>query len=165
MACSFWSTTRLNLKELGALRVIFQSDIKGVAQKGDIKEVKDGYARNYLIPKGLAVEATTGRERELKDKKMRQQRREDHARQAMQDLADALRNQVIVVPAKVGEQDRLFGAVTNADVAQALQNLGHAVDRKKIAMEPMKHLGERQAVLHLYAGITVEITVRVEPES
>lgn len=147
------------------MRVIFQSDVKGVAHKGDIKEVKDGYARNYLIPKGLAVEATSGRERELKEKKMRQQKREDQERQAMQDLADRLRGQVVVVPAKVGEQDRLFGAVTNANVADALRNLGHAVDRKKIAMEPIKHLGEHHAILHLHAGITTEITVKVEPDS
>lgn len=147
------------------MRVIFQSDVKGVANKGDVKEVKDGYARNFLIPKGLAVEATRGRERELNDTKQRQREREEKARQDMLALAGRLKGQVIVVPAKVGENDRLFGAVTNSDVAAALRNLGHAVDRKKITMDPVKHLGEHQAILHLYAGITTEIMVRVIPQS
>lgn len=147
------------------MRVIFQADVKGVANKGEVKEVKDGYARNFLIPKGIAVEATSGRERELNDRKRRQTEREAEERRTMQALADTLRNQVVVVHAKVGENDRLFGAVTNANVAQALRNLGHAVDRKKIGMEPIKHLGEHLAVLHLYAGISTEITVKVEAES
>ena len=83
----------------------------------------------------------------------------------MRNLASQLQDQVVTIHAKVGEQDRLFGAVTNANVAEALRNLGHPVDRKKISMDPIKHLGEHQAVLHLYAGITTEITVKVEPES
>lgn len=147
------------------MRVIFQADVKGVAKKGDIKEVKDGYARNFLIPKGLAVEATSSRERELNDRKLRQKQKEDRERQNMASLAAELKDRVIVVRAKAGDHDRLFGAVTNVDVAEALGNMGHAVDRKKITMDPIKHLGEHQAVLHLYAGITTEITVRVEADS
>ncbi len=147
------------------MRVIFQSDVKGVAKKGDIKEVKDGYARNFLIPKGLAVEATTGRERELNDRNRRLKEKADREREAMRQLAQTLKDMRVVVRAKVGDQDRLFGAVTNADVADALRNLGHAVDRKKISMDPIKHLGEFRAVLHLHAGISTEITVHVEADS
>lgn len=147
------------------MRVIFQTDVKGVAHKGDVKEVKDGYARNYLIPKGLAVEATSGRERDLNEKKRREQQKVQQEREAMQTLALELKDRIVTVYAKVGEQDRLFGAVTNADVAAALGNLGHAVDRKKIAMEPIKHLGEHRAVLHLYAGINTEILVKVVAQS
>ena len=84
---------------------------------------------------------------------------------AVQELADRLKDQVVVVHAKVGEQDRLFGAVTNANVSEALRHMGHTVDRKKITMEPIKHLGEHEAVLHLHAGITTRITVMVEPEA
>lgn len=147
------------------MRVIFLSDVKGVASQGDVKEVKDGYARNYLIPKGLAVQATASKERELNEKRRRQQQKTDAEREQMRALADALRDQTVVVRAKVGENDRLFGAVTNADVAQSLRNLGHAIDRKKITMEPIKHLGEHQATLHLYAGITTQIRVIVDAES
>jgi large subunit ribosomal protein L9 len=147
------------------MRVIFQAEVKGVAKKGDVKEVKDGYARNYLIPKGLAVEATTGRERDLNEKKRREQQKAQQERDAMQALAAELKDRIITVSAKVGEHDRLFGAVTNADVAAALGNMGHAIDRKKIAMEPIKHLGEHRAVLHLHAGISTEIMVKVEAES
>ena len=147
------------------MRVIFQQEVKGVANKGDVKEVKDGYARNYLIPRGLALEATRGLERELVERKQRQQQRADRERQQMQELAQALKNQIITVPARVGENDRLFGAVTNADVAEALKSLGYAVERKKIAMDPIKHVGEHGAVIHLYTGITAEIVVRVEAQS
>ncbi|NMP20938.1 50S ribosomal protein L9 [Sulfobacillus harzensis] len=147
------------------MRVIFQADVKGVAKAGEIKEVKDGYARNFLIPKGLAVEATSGRERALNDKKLHEKKKRDQERQEMQQLADRLKDQTVVIQAKAGEGGRLFGAVTNADVAKALGNLGHAVDRKKISMEDIKHLGESHAVLHLYAGITANVVVRVEAES
>lgn len=146
------------------MRVIFQADVKGVANKGEVKEVKDGYARNYLVPKGLAVEATSGRERALNDRKRREQQKVHDEREAMRTLADALKDTIVTVYAKVGEQDRLFGAVTNADVASALNKLGHVVDRKKIEMDPIKHVGEHRAVLHLYAGISTEIMVKVEAE-
>ncbi|MCY0899682.1 MAG: 50S ribosomal protein L9 [Firmicutes bacterium] len=147
------------------MRVIFQADVKGLAKKGEIKEVKDGYARNYLIPKGYAIEATAGRERQLQEHLKRQQEREARERQAMQLLADELRGRVVEVKARVGTNDRLFGAVTNADVAQALAALGYTIDRKKIQMEPIKNLGEREAILHLYAGISVPILVRVRADS
>ncbi|MCY0878140.1 MAG: 50S ribosomal protein L9 [Firmicutes bacterium] len=146
------------------MRVIFQADVKGVAKKGEIKEVKDGYARNFLIPKGYAVEATKARERQLNEQIQRQHEREARERQAMQAVADSLRGRVVEVKARVGSNDRLFGAVTNADVAEALAALGYTIDRKKIDMEPMKHLGEREAIIHLYSGISVPVTVRVTAE-
>jgi len=147
------------------MRVIFQADVKGVAKSGELKEVKDGYARNFLIPKGLAVEATTGRERELNDRNERRHKKEERERQDMQNLARTLKGQIVVVQARVGDSDRLFGAVTNGDVAAALGNLGHVIDRKKISMDAIKHLGDYPIVLHLYAGVTTEIVVRVEADS
>ncbi len=147
------------------MRVIFQSDVKGVAQKGDVKEVKDGYARNYLIPRGLALEATSGRERELTERNQRQKEREERQRQHMQELGNELKDKVVIIRAKVGERDRLFGAVTNGDVAEALKTMGYTLDRKKIAMDPIKHLGEHSAVVHLYSGINARIVVRVEAQS
>lgn len=147
------------------MRVIFQEDVKGVAKRGDVKEVKDGYARNYLIPKGYAVQATPGRERQLNDQRQRQALREQREREEMTELADTLANQVIVVKAKVGDSDRLFGTVTNGDIAEALRNLGHAVDRKKISVEPIKHLGQYEATLHLFRGVSTRIMVKVEAEN
>ncbi len=147
------------------MRVIFQADVKGVAKAGDIKEVKDGYARNFLIPKGFAVEATSGRERALNDKKQHERKKQEKDRQEMQRLAEELKDLSLVIRAKAGDGGRLFGAVTNADVAKALGNLGHPVDRKKISMEDLKHVGQGRATLHLYAGITAEITIVVEAES
>lgn len=143
------------------MQVIFLQDVKGVAKAGEMKDVKDGYARNYLFPKGLAEEATVGRQKELQQKKDRVKARHDREQADMTELSRALRDQVFVVPAKVGEGGRLFGAITNADVAEVLKQQGHPIERKKISMESIKHLGDYGAVLHLFAGITTEIVVRV----
>lgn len=146
------------------MRVIFQADVTGVAKIGELKEVKDGYARNFLIPKGLAVEATSGREKELNDKKQREKKREQRQRLEMEELAARLKGQTITVKAKVGENNRLFGAVTNSQVAQALSDLGHTIDRKKISMDTIRLTGTYTAVLHLHAGVSTEIEVRVEKD-
>jgi large subunit ribosomal protein L9 len=146
------------------MRVILLQDVAGTGKKGDIIEVKDGYARNYLMPRGLANEATAVRERDIAEKKSREQARQEKERAQMSQLAQALKNRVIRIPAKVGEGGRLFGAVTNNDVAQALAREGFTVDRKKIALEPLKHVGSTEAKIHLSPGIETVIQVQVVPQ-
>ncbi|PSR33942.1 MAG: 50S ribosomal protein L9 [Sulfobacillus benefaciens] len=146
------------------MRVILLQDVAGTGKKGDIIEVKDGYARNYLMPRGLANEATAARERDIAEKKSREQARQEKERAQMSQLAQALKNRVIRIPAKVGEGGRLFGAVTNNDVAQALAREGFTVDRKKIALEPLKHVGSTEAKIHLSPGIETVIHVQVVPQ-
>lgn len=143
------------------MRVMLLADVKGSGRKDDVVEVKDGYARNYLIPKGLAVKATEGVERELTQRKERENRMEAEARRKNQEIAEALRDRVVTVSARVGEAGRLFGAVTNAQIAEALEAMGFAVDRHKITVEPIKQVGDFTAHLRLHAGIDTTVTVRV----
>lgn len=145
------------------MRVVLLQDVKGTGQKGSVVEVKDGYARNYLLPRGLARQATAGVVKDLELQRQRADARAERERQQQAENRAALQGQVVEIPAHVGEQGRLFGAVTHADVSQALQALGYEIDRKKIEMEPIKHAGEHAARLHLYPGIEAEITVRVVP--
>jgi large subunit ribosomal protein L9 len=143
------------------MRVVLLDDVKGSGKKGDVLEVKDGYARNYLLPKGLAKLVTDSVERELSEQKARKTAREARERAKQQEARDALQGRVIEIAAHVGEQGRLFGAVTHADVSQALAQLGFTVDKKRVDMEPIKHIGEHSARLHLYPGIEAEIVVHV----
>lgn len=146
------------------MRVILLQDVKGTGKAGDVLEVKDGYGRNYLIPRGLASEATLAKEREVADQKARDKKRMEKERAQMTELAATLKDRVVEVKARVGEGGRLFGAVTNADVAKALATLGFTIDRKKISLDPLKHVGQTEARIHLYPGIETDITVKVVGE-
>lgn len=143
------------------LRVVLLEDVKGSGTKGTVLDVKDGYARNYLLRKGLARVVTAAVERELADAQNRAQAREERERSRQQAIHEGLNGQVVEIAANVGEQGRLFGAVTHADVAQAIAKLGFSVDKKRVEMEPIKHVGQHQARLHLYPGMDTEIIVRV----
>ena len=143
------------------MRVILLTDVKGSGKKGDVLEVKDGYARNYLLPKGLARVVTESVQRELSEQRARATAKEQRERAKHEEARAALDGRVIEIPAHVGDQGRLFGAVTHADVAEALSNLGFSVDKKRVEMDPIKHIGEHRARLHLYPGIEAEIVVRV----
>jgi large subunit ribosomal protein L9 len=143
------------------MQVIFLQDVQGLAKAGDLKDVKDGYARNYLIPRRLAVEATPSRLKEYQTKQAREKAKRDRIEEQMRKLASELNGTTVTVPARVGDQGRLFGSVTNQDVAHALERMGYTVDRKKITMDPIHHLGRYPAHMHLFPGITASITVDV----
>lgn len=144
------------------MRVILLADVKGTGRKGEVVEVKDGYARNYLIPKGLAEVATPGRERDLQHRVALEAKRREDETNRMRAIAAALEGQTIRVAARGGPGGRLFGSVTNADVADALKALGYEVDRRKILMEPIKTPGEHPAKIHWHPAVEAHITVRVE---
>jgi len=147
-----------------AMRVVLLTDVKGSGKKGDVVEVKDGYARNYLLPKGFARVVTDAIQRELAEQQARAMAKESRERAKQQETCDALNGRTIEISAHVGEQGRLFGAVTHADVAEALLKLGFTVDKKRVDMDPIKHIGEHNARLHLYPGIDAEIVVHVVEE-
>lgn len=143
------------------MRVVLLADVKGSGHRDEVVEVKDGYARNYLIPKGLARIATEHIEREISQKKAREQRKQAEERAKVEAKAQMLSGKVVEVKARVGESGRLFGTVTNSDVAAALALLGVTLDRHKISFEAIKHVGDFPAILHLYPGIETQIIVRV----
>ena len=145
------------------MKVILLQDIKGVGKAGEIHNVADGHGRNYLLPRGLALEATSGNLAQAKARQAAQARRTDKALAEAKELAAKLETKPILVTAKAGEAGRLFGAVTNAQIADGIRAaLGVEVDRHKIDLaEPIKAAGDHVCDVKLHPGVTAKITVRV----
>jgi len=136
-------------------------DVQNVGQAGDVKEVADGYGRNFLLPRRLAVLAGRGAEAEARRLREATAKREMKERDEAQELADLIDNKTVVVRLKVGAEDKVFGAITNDDVATALR-LQHQVevDRRKIDIkDPLKQLGEHQIPLRLHRDVTAHINL------
>ena len=145
------------------MKVIFTQDVKGSGKKGEIKNVADGFARNMLLPKGLAVEATPENLNKLKGQQDSAQHKIDMDVQAAKEAAAKLKGQKIIIKAKAGSNDRLFGSVTSGNVADALnEQLGIKVDKKKITLSTdIKNFGSYTASIKLYNGISETIDVEV----
>lgn len=145
------------------MKVILTADVKGVGKKQEIVNVSDGYARNFLFPRKLAMDATPGAAKELEKKQAAERARETERRLAAEKKAASLRGKVITVTAKCGAQGRLYGSVTGAEIAQALNEQHNVeVDRRKIDLaEPIRTVGETEVVVKLYPEISAKMTVRV----
>lgn len=145
------------------MKVIYLQDVKGSGKKGEIKNVADGFARNMLLPKGLAVEATPENLNKLKGQQDSAQHKIDMDVQAAKEAASKLKGQKIIIKAKAGSNDRLFGSVTSGNVADALnEQLGIKVDKKKITLSTdIKNFGSYTASIKLYNGISETIDVEV----
>lgn len=149
------------------MKVILLQDIKGTGKKGEIKNVSDGYARNFLIGKGLAAEATAANLNKLEGEKASAQHKIDVARQEANAQAEKLNGKTVTVKAKAGQGGRLFGAVTLGNVADAISaQFGFTVDKRKLSVSSeMKNAGDYSAEAKLYAGISAKFTVSVVPEN
>jgi large subunit ribosomal protein L9 len=145
------------------MRVILLDDVHGLGKRGQVVDVKDGYARNYLFPRRLAEEATEGRMKAVAQEDAARRARAAKAQAAARELAQRLHDTTVTVAVRVGEGGRLFGSVTNGDIAEQLIRQGFAVDRKQLRMDPIKTLGTHRVRLHLHEGINTEITVQVVP--
>lgn len=147
------------------MKVIFLQDVKGTAKKGDIKEVSDGYARNMLLPRGIAVEANAKNMSDLAGKKSSEAHKIEVEKQAARDTAAAINGKKVTIKAKAGQGGKLFGSVTAADVSAALErNFNQKIDKKKISMKAkIEGFGSYDAEIKLYAGISAKITVEVIP--
>lgn len=148
------------------MKVILRKDIKGVGASGEIIDVSDGYARNYLLPRQLAHEATAGNLAQAAQAKAAQLKRDEKLLAEAQELATRLSAAPVLISVKAGERGKIFGAVTNAQLADALKNaLGVDIDRHKIDVnEPIKTTGDHSAIVKLPLGVTARITVRVTPQ-
>ncbi len=148
------------------MKILLTQDVENLGKAGEIKKVPDGYARNFLIPKGLAVLATEGAtkqthvQREVQDKVQR--RVEEEAAS----LAEILWQLTLTFKAKAGEKDRLYGSITSADIVEALEReTGLVFDKRKVQLKGSIHeLGEHRVPIKLMAGVTPEITVVIERE-
>lgn len=144
------------------MKVVLLEDVKGHGKKGELCQVSDGYARNFLLPKNLAVIADSSALSELKS---REEAKAHHKKEEI-DSANAtaakLDGKTVTVKAKAGSNGRLFGSVTSKEIAEAIkESLNIAIDRKKMSVADIKNFGEYTAEIKLYTGITAKITVKV----
>ncbi|MCM1328298.1 MAG: 50S ribosomal protein L9 [Ruminococcus sp.] len=148
------------------MKVIFLQDVKGSGKKGDVKEVADGYARNFLIGKGLAVEATAKNMSDLAGKKSSEQHKADVAKQEAEAAAAKIKGKTVVCKSKAGQGGKLFGSVTAGNIADLIsEQLGVKVDKKKVSLDTeIKSFGTYTAEVKFLAGITEKITVEVTEE-
>jgi large subunit ribosomal protein L9 len=147
------------------MQVILRQNIEKLGHRGDIVNVADGYARNYLLPRRLAVPATEANKKIVEQERQAHLRREVRERSEAEELARLLAGVTVTIPQKAGEHDQLFGSVTAKDIADALQKQNYVVDRRKIQLEePIKQLGEYKVPVRLHKDVTAEILVQVVKE-
>ncbi len=147
------------------MKVILKADVKGSGKAGDIVEVSDGYARNFLIKKGLAQQATPTAVNEANQRRKADEFRRAENAKAMRELCDKLKGTEVPVAIKVGENGKAFGSVTTAQISSALTELGYDIDKKKIEIEePIKALGTYDAEVRLMEGVVAKIKIKVVPE-
>jgi large subunit ribosomal protein L9 len=145
------------------MEVILREDVPSLGATGDVVKVRPGYARNYLLPRGLAVLADRRNIQVLEHNRRVVAAKRDRDRQQAQTLAEQMGKLRLVIQERAGEEGKLFGSVTNQDVERALAKSGFPIDRRKIRLdEPLKALGEYTVPVHLGAGVDAQITVVVE---
>lgn len=142
------------------MEIILKEDIAGVGKAGSLVKTKDGFARNYLIPKGLALPATCANLKILQQAKERRALEAEKAKKAAEELAERLQGLSLTIPVLVQENDKLYGSVTSADVAQALKEEGFSIDKEAVLLdEPMKSLGIYEVPVKLHTEIVTQIKV------
>jgi len=148
------------------VKIVLRDDVENVGRKGDLIEVTDGFARNYLVPRGLAMKATKGVVRQADAMRRSREAREARDRESAQALADQLTGRRIALRARAGEGGRLFGSITSADVVDAVrEQTGVELDRRKTQLaEPLKELGAVDVPVKLHPEVEVTLTVDVVAE-
>jgi len=148
------------------MKVIFLQDVKGQGKKGEVKEVSEGYARNFLLPKGLVQIATEGAKKSLDQMAASAQKKKDKEKEDAKALAARLSEMTVVIKAKAGEAGRLFGAITSKQIADALESSHRiVVDKRKIELEePIRTLGVTKVSVKLYPDVKGSLSVQVTEE-
>ena len=147
------------------MEIILREDVEKVGVRGAVVKVADGYARNYLLPKRLAVPATESNKKIVEQEREAYLRREAKLKGEAESLGQMMSNVRLTFRQRVGENDQLFGSVTAKDIADALEAQGYHIERRKVQLEePIRTLGEHKVALRLHRDVTTEITVLVEAE-
>jgi len=147
------------------MEVILREDIDKLGSRGEVVKVAPGYARNFLLPKRLAVAATDSNKKIVEQERQAHLRKEAKAQGEAQQLAQIMTGATVRIAQKAGENDQLFGSVTSKDIAEALTAQNYNIDRRKIQLdEPIRQLGEYKVPVKLHRDVTVEITVVVARE-
>jgi large subunit ribosomal protein L9 len=148
------------------MEVILREDVADLGSVGDIVKVKPGFARNYLLPRGLAIVADKRNIRALEHQKRVVADKRERDRKRAQGAAERLSNLRLTIKARAGEEGKLFGSVTNLDIERALAAQGFSVERRRIRLEePIKSIGEHTVPIHLGVGVDAKVTVIVEAEA
>ena len=145
------------------MKVILKQDVKGLGKKDEIVNASDGYAKNYLIPRGIAVEATSGNVNETVNKQKAAADKKQRELDTAKEFASKLKDKSVVIKAKAGENGKLFGAIAGKDIADAIKKQYNIdIDKKKIVLDdPIKTLGDHTVEIKIYAGVAVDVNVSV----
>lgn len=144
------------------MKVILKQDVKGQGKKGELVSVSDGYARNFLFPRGLAMEANAAAMNDLKNREEAVAFHAEQEKRQAKESAAALEGKVLKITARAGKNGKLFGSVTTKEVAEEMENVYHVkIDKRKIEMADIKAFGSYEAEIKLNFGITAKITVMV----
>lgn len=147
------------------MEVILREDIEKLGARGQVIKVADGFARNFLLPRRLAVPATEANKKIIEQERQAALRRDAKEKSAAEELARMLGPLVLTTTQKAGEADQLFGSVTSKDIAELLEKQGYQIDRKKIILEhPIKTLGEHEVTIKLHREVAVTIKLAVQKE-
>ncbi|HLF76248.1 MAG TPA: 50S ribosomal protein L9 [Dehalococcoidia bacterium] len=148
------------------MRVVFLDDVDGVARAGEIKNVADGYARNFLLPRKLAAAATTSTLQQAESRARALAKEQEKVDAAAQAVADKFTGAAIVIPARAGAEGRLFGSVTATDIAEAVNaRAGSSVEHRQVLLDqPIKEVGTYPVVINLTRNVKAEVTVEVKGE-
>lgn len=147
------------------MKVIFLKDVKGQGKKGQVKEVSEGYARNYLIPRGLATAANESNLKQLEQLNKAESRRKAQEKEDAEKLSVKLKDITLGFKVKAGEGGRLFGSITSKQIAEELDKKGIKVDRRKILLDdPIRSLGVTKVQIRLHPEVTAEVNVQVTEE-
>ena len=147
------------------MKVVLLKDVKNIGKRDEILNVSDGYARNFLFPQKLAAEATPGTLKEIERKRAAQDAREAERKAEAEAKAALLKNKIVTLEVKCGDKGRLYGSVTAAEVAEALEKQhGIQVDKRKLDIgDPIREVGVREITVWLYSGVTTPMKLNVEP--
>jgi len=146
---------------------VLRDDVEGVGHRGDVVDVSEGYGRNFLVPKGLAIVATPGIQAQAEAMRSARLRRDARDRVAAEEVAVKLAGRPVTVTRRAGEGGRLFGSVTSTDIAEAVAGqLGFEIDRKRVQVdEPIREVGSHTVIVKLHADVQVPITVEVTAQA
>ncbi len=148
------------------MEIILLADVKGTGKKGEIKNVSDGYARNFLIKNGLAMPASASAKGEIKSRNESKQYHYEQDKAQAQEKAKLLEKQEVVILVKVGENGKLFGSITTKEIADAYKKSGFEIDKKKIVLnEPIKALGTYLITVKLFEGVSAKVKVVIKSEN
>src|SRR6266581_3425883 len=146
-------------------RILLREDVDDLGARGEIVRVRAGYARNYLLPRKLAVEATSSNVKQIEQERAALLKREAKERTTAEAQAEQMGSVILNFKRKAGEQGALYGSVTSMDITEALQERGYEVDRHRIHLrEPIKRLGDFQVPLRLHREVSIDLQVKVTPE-